>query len=315
MVDEGGAITTGMADVEGPVARIGVAEKGYLTLILTAKAKGGHSSTPPEYTAIGGLSKAIAAIEADPFKSGLDDVTKAMLRKTASEQGFMGRMAVANLWLFGPMVEGKMRETAVGRAMLGTTIAPTIIDAGFKENALPREAKAYVNFRIHNRDSVESVIQHVHWAINDPNITITKAGGIGSEPSPISQIGSGPYLWLEDVVQQAFPGTIVAPNIVLGGTDSRYMALVTNDIYRFAPYVFDVTDIARIHGLNERMDVEAFGKAVQVYYLMLEKAGADRGYNETLEILAMGLVNRFINMNAVPCFVGQPQRFCHVTMV
>ena len=273
VVDEGGAITTGMADVKGPVARIGVAEKGYLTLILTANAKGGHSSTPPDYTAIGGLAKAIAAIEADPFKSGLDDVTKAMLRKTASEQGFMGRMAVANLWLFGPMVEGKMRETAVGRAMLGTTIAPTIIDAGFKENALPREAKAYVNFRLHNRDSVESVIQHVHWAINDPNITITKAGGIGAEPSPVSQIGSGPYLWLEDVVQQAFPGTIVAPNIVLGGTDSRYMALVTNDIYRFAPYVFDVTDLARIHGLNERMDVAAFGKAVQVYYLMLEKAG------------------------------------------
>ncbi len=71
VIDEGGAITTGMPDVKGPVARIGVAEKGYLTLVLTAKAQGGHSSAPPNYTAIGALSKAIVAIEANPMKAGL----------------------------------------------------------------------------------------------------------------------------------------------------------------------------------------------------------------------------------------------------
>ena len=57
VIDEGGAITTGMPDVKGPVARIGVAEKGYLTLVLTANARGGHSSTPPNYTAIGALAQ------------------------------------------------------------------------------------------------------------------------------------------------------------------------------------------------------------------------------------------------------------------
>lgn len=273
VLDEGGAITTGMADVAGPVARIGVAEKGYLTLILTASAKGGHSSTPPEYTAIGALAKAIAAVEAHPFKSGLDPVAIGMLKATASEQDFVGRMAIANLWLFKGKVEDTMRESPVGAAMLGTTIAPTIIEGGFKENALPREAKAYINFRIHSRDSIERVVAHVKKAVNDERISIAYSKNISSEPSPVSQIGSGPWLWIENAIKRSFPGTIIAPNTVVGGTDSRYFALVTDEIYRFAPYVFDVGDLARIHGLNERMNIEAFAKAVAVYYTLLESAG------------------------------------------
>jgi carboxypeptidase PM20D1 len=273
VIDEGGAITTNMPDAKGPVARIGVAEKGYVTLILTAKAKGGHSSTPPARTSIGALSRAIAAIEAHPFTQKIDPVIEKMLRATAPEQPFMGRMAISNLWLFGPMVSAKMKKSATGRAMLGTTIAPTIINAGFKENALPREAVAYVNFRIHARDSVESLITHVRSAINDPKITITIAGTAGTEPSPVSQIGTGPYAWLAGIVSDVFPGTIVAPNVVLGGTDSRYFSIITDDIYRFAPYTFDSSDFSRIHGLNERMGIEDFSRGIQAYYLMLERAG------------------------------------------
>ncbi len=274
VIDEGGAITTGMPDAKGPVARIGVAEKGYVTLILTATAKGGHSSTPPTRTSIGALSRAIAAVEAHPFEQKLDPVLKKMLRATASEQSFMGRMAIANLWLFGPMVETKMMKSQSGRAMLGTTIAPTIINAGFKENALPREASAYVNFRIHARDSVDSLIAHVKAAINDPAIEISFAGTEGTEPSPVSQIGTGPYAWLASVVSDVFPGTIIAPNVVLGGTDSRYFSIVTDDIYRFAPFTFDSSDFSRIHGLNERMNVEDFAHGIQAYYLMLDRAGS-----------------------------------------
>jgi carboxypeptidase PM20D1 len=273
VIDEGGAITTGMSDVAGPVARIGVAEKGYLTLVLTAKARGGHSSTPPTYTSIGALSRAIAAIEANPFEQGLDDVSKAMLRATAPEQDFKGRMAIANLWLMSGVIEKTMAGSASGRAMLGTTIAPTIIEGGFKENALPREATAYVNFRLHSRDTIKSVTEHVRRVINDDNIEIGMSDNINSEPSPISQIGAGPYLWLEEVVNDAFPGTIIAPNTVLGGTDSRYFVNVTHDIYRFAPFTLDASDFSRFHGLNERVSMDNFAHGVQGYHLMLAKAG------------------------------------------
>ena len=273
VIDEGGAIITGMNGIPGQVATIGVAEKGYVTLTLTAKARGGHSSSPPNYTAIGALSKAIAKLEASPFENGRDEVMTAMLKATAPRMAFSERMAMANLWLFGGMVEKKLRAQDITRSMMGTSIAPTIINAGFKENALPREASVLINFRIHSRDSIDSVIAHVTKVIDDPNIEITRGDNAGSEPSPVSQIGSGPYLWIEDVVQSTFPDAIVTPYSLVGATDSRFFAIVTDDIYRFAPYAFDNSDIVRVHGLNERMGVDVFAKTVQVYYLMLEKAG------------------------------------------
>ena len=60
-LDEGMAIAEPGATTltDTPLALIGVAEKGYLTLRLTARSPGGHSSVPPPSTAIGRLSRAI----------------------------------------------------------------------------------------------------------------------------------------------------------------------------------------------------------------------------------------------------------------
>ncbi len=273
VLDEGGAIVTGLPGMPGKVASIGVAEKGYLTLILTAKARGGHSSTPPEYTAIGALSKAIAKIESHPFANHRDQVMTKMLETSAPTQPFVKKMLLSNLWLFGPLVENTLRKTEMMRAMMGTSIAPTIIKAGFKENALPRKAEAYVNFRLHERDTIKSVMAHVKKVVDDENITIRISDNIGTEASPVSQIDTGPYLWIKEAVQASFPDALVLPNTVLGGTDSRHYAAITSDIYRFAPYVFDSSDIARIHGLGERMNVEAFAKAIAVYALLMQKSG------------------------------------------
>ena len=57
VLDEGGALTTGMvAGISAPVALVGIAEKGYVTVALTAQAEGGHSSMPPDETAVGMLA-------------------------------------------------------------------------------------------------------------------------------------------------------------------------------------------------------------------------------------------------------------------
>ncbi len=276
VIDEGGAITTNMPDIAGPVARIGVAEKGYLTITLTARAVGGHSSTPPKITALGEISRAIAALEANPFEQKLDPVLIKMLHATArsEEVGFVNRVILSNLWLFGPLVENKMKKSKSGAALLGTTIAPTMLNAGIKENALPREAVAFVNFRISARNSVSSVIDHVIKSIDNPAIEVAIIRPPGIEPSPVSQIDSGPYLWLKDAIDAGFPGTLIAPNVVLMATDSRHYAKVTDDIYRFAPYIFDSSDLTRLHGLNERIGIENLAHGVQVYHLMLERAGS-----------------------------------------
>jgi carboxypeptidase PM20D1 len=72
IVDEGGGIMAGLAaGVRGPIALIGVSEKGYLTVEFTVHSQPGHSSTPPPQTAIGILSKAMTRLEAHPMPTHL----------------------------------------------------------------------------------------------------------------------------------------------------------------------------------------------------------------------------------------------------
>src|SRR3954452_21361554 len=64
VIDEGLLITDGIIKgLDRPAALIGVAEKGYATLVLTAHATPGHSSMPPRDTAIGMMSAALARLE------------------------------------------------------------------------------------------------------------------------------------------------------------------------------------------------------------------------------------------------------------
>ncbi|MGB0906564.1 MAG: M20 family peptidase [Maricaulaceae bacterium] len=275
--DEGGAVVNGLGGGTKPVAIVAAAEKGYLTLTLTSEARGGHSSTPPNYTAIGALSKAIARIEANPFKQDFDPISTGLLKTLSTEQSFFQKMAMRNLWLFGPLVKKSMKDDDAMRAILGTTIAPTIIDAGFKENALPREAKAYINFRLHPRDSIEDVIAHVTRAVDDPAIKIEKAKGFMGEASPVSPIGTGSYAMIENIVRQVFPDAVTAPNMLTAATDSRHFVIVTDNVYRFAPIQMELADMGRIHGINEQTSVASHAKAIQAYYLMLTEASKPEG--------------------------------------
>src|SRR5690606_17107964 len=62
VLDEGSLAIADPPVTAGPVALIGVSEKGYATVRVLARAPGGHSSAPPDETAVGTLARAIDAI-------------------------------------------------------------------------------------------------------------------------------------------------------------------------------------------------------------------------------------------------------------
>ena len=86
--------------LEAPVALIGVTEKGFATLTLTAQLEqGGHSSMPPQETAIGLLSKAITTLEKNPFPAHFEGPTLEMLQRAGPEMNWLYKTIFANLWL------------------------------------------------------------------------------------------------------------------------------------------------------------------------------------------------------------------------
>src|SRR2546430_366400 len=171
VLDEGGALATGLiAGVSAPVALIGIAEKGYVTVELTAQAEGGHSSMPPEATAVGILAAGLTRRAGRARPRAIRGPTADMFDYLGPEMRFAPRLVMANRWLLGGILTSQFGKTPQGNALLRTTTAPTVLQAGGKENVLPSTAPALVNFRILPGDSVASVLEHVRSTGEDPRI-------------------------------------------------------------------------------------------------------------------------------------------------
>lgn len=265
VLDEGGSVVRGMIKfLQAPVALIGIAEKGYLTLELVVESHGGHSSMPPRETPAGILCAAVARLEAGQFPLQLGGVTGRMLEYLAPESAPAMRFVLSNLWLFGPLVRWQMASDPSAAASLRTTIAPTMLQGSDRENVLPSRARALVNFRILPGETAESVTAYVRRVIGDDRVKISAVGS-PSDPSPISSSSSREFLELRKTIGQVFPGTLSAPYLVLGATDSRYYSGISASVFRFSPIVLTKDDLKGIHGIDEKISVDNMNRAVGFY--------------------------------------------------
>jgi carboxypeptidase PM20D1 len=277
VLDEGGFMATGaIPGVPGRSAIVGIAEKGYVSLRLRAKAQGGHSSAPPPRTAIGALSRAVNALEANQFPFSLDGPTRGMLEAMAPYAPFGKRLVLANLWLTAPLVKWTMRETPLGAALTHTTTSATMLSAGIKDNVLPPEATAVVNFRIRPGETIATVTEHVTRIIGDSLIAVERLDSIGVNPSPVSDVGSPAYKLIVETIRGMAPGEQipVLPYLVMGGTDAKHWSAHTNLAFRFLPVPLGEGDLARAHGVNERVAIADYSTSVRFFARLLR--GLDR---------------------------------------
>ena len=277
VLDEGGFLASGvMPGVAGRSAIVGIAEKGYLSLRLRALAQGGHSSMPTNRTAVGALSRAIVKLEANPFPSSLDGPTRGMLEAMAPYAPFGQRILLANLWLTEPLVRRTLGKNPLGAALMHTTISPTILAAGIKDNVLPPEAPAVVNFRIRPGETQQSVITHVRRVIADTMIMVEPTDSARTDPSPVSDIGSSAYQLIATTIRAMAPGERlpVLPYLVMGGTDAKYWGAHSDKVFRFLAVPFGEGDVSRVHGVNERIAVADYAVAVGFFSRLLKGLGA-----------------------------------------
>lgn len=269
VADEGMMITDGIIPgIDKPAALIAVTEKGYVSTRLTAHAEGRHSSTPPEKTAIGTVSRAVANLEENRFATRLTPPVEAMFSFLGPEMSFTGKMMLANRWLFDWLLKWQLGETSTTNALVRTTTAPTVFNAGEKENVLPSRAEAIVNFRILGGDSVESVLQHVNNVVNDTSVVI-ETTGIESNPRPLAAYDGPEFDLVHRTVKQVFPDVLVSPALLIGGSDGRHYARLTANVYSFNPYTVTEEDISRYHGTDERIGMDDYHKTVFYYYRLI----------------------------------------------
>jgi carboxypeptidase PM20D1 len=262
VLDEGGIITyEKVPGMTRPVALIGTSEKGYVTLELKVDIPGGHSSFPAKTTSIDVLAKALTDLRRKPFPPGFAPSVRDFIDYLAPEMPFLQKTVLGNRWLFQPIIYKIYSASPVGDAMIRTTMVPTILQAGVKENAIPTIAKAKVNYRLLPGTTVEEVIAHTRKAIGNDLVEITpvgepKQGTVSSSPD------SSAFRSMMSPLKHHFDDPVVAPFLMIGGTDSRHFYGVTPNIYKFSPMI----DPIGFHGVDEQLNISDYQKTLGFYH-------------------------------------------------
>ena len=238
IIDEGNTITDKfLPGVEHPIAKVGVCEKGYLSVEMTARGEAGHSSIPPSETAVGKLGHAVARLHPNPQPLLLGQGPEMeLIAAAAAVARWPFKFIYANPWLFGGIIRKILLENRIMRWMVRTSTAVTIIKGGYKENVVPGEAFAVINHRISPLQDRDGVVAIDRQAVGDPSLEFKILRY--DAPSPISPYGEddAPFGLIAGTVKQLYGEQVITvPSILGANTDTRSYLDLTDHVYRFDP--------------------------------------------------------------------------------
>lgn len=266
VLDEGGMIDTEkFKDVNRPVAVIATGEKGFVNVDLSVTIPGGHSSQPEKETAIDVLNNAILKVREKQMPPIITPPLQSLLQITATEQSFFKKMVVSNMWLFKGMIIKNLEENKQTNAMVHTTLVPTIVKAGIKDNVIPSIANATFNSRILPGQSSDDVVEFVRKAINDERVSVKKQTISLMEASSSTPSDHPSFKMLSSITQKIVPNVLVSPYLMIGATDSRYYRPFSEAVLNFTP----MQNAKGFHGIDERIGITDLSRMISFYKLVM----------------------------------------------
>ena len=274
VIDEGGAVMDKAVDgMDRPYAVIGITEKGYMDLKITARGKGGHSSTPPRNTPAARLFAFANEIERKrPFQKALLPEAEEMFRAMAPSFGFCFRLVLGNLWLFKPLLMALMPVVSpFGEAVMATTCCFTMMHGSDAANVIPKEPYLVANLRtsVHQGCRASLAVLQKFAKKYDLEIEVL----MQRDASPVSNIHSPEYAYVVQCIREHFPDIGIAPYVIMGGTDCRHFHALTENALRFAPVRMTAAQSASCHAVDENVTVTALAEGVEFFKRFL------KGYN------------------------------------
>lgn len=271
VIDEGGAvIEEPVSGMDRPYAVIGITEKGYMDLKITARGKGGHSSTPPRNTPAARLFAFANEIEKKrPFEKKLLPEVVEMFSKMAPSFNFPMRLILGNIWLFKPLLMAIMPVVSpFGEAVMATTCCFTMMKGSDAANVIPKEPYLVANLRtsVHQGCDASLAVMKKYAAKYDLDIEVI----MQRDASPVSNIHSKEYAYMCECIRRQFPDVGIAPYIIMGGTDCRHFHALTENALRFAPVRMTNAQSASCHAVDENVTVSALAEGVRFFKMFLK---------------------------------------------
>jgi len=280
VINEGGGVAVPLNGKN--VFTVNTAEKGIFWFKVKAKGRPGHGSVP------GAADNAIMRMNKVVEKLG-NHRSKIMIVPTVKQ--FLGEVPKENqplqqavdLLLSNPetgdqildMLAQKDKAMAEElRAMLRMTLAPTIIHGGVKENIIPSECEAVFDCRVLPGQNPTTALEEIKGLLKDIGLESLEFETIQANEPSESSAKTPLYDLIVRVLKEFEPNYGVAPVLLTGGTDSRFLRSLGSICYGFQPMRADMPygEILKMaHGIDERISIENLVFGASVLYDIVER--------------------------------------------
>jgi acetylornithine deacetylase/succinyl-diaminopimelate desuccinylase-like protein len=286
-LNEGGWI---MKRPDGRVRYVSIStlDKSGVSLVLTAHGTSTHSSMPRADQAIFRLSKAMARLADYDTKPELTASTREFfltLAKTSEPpmSTYFNNLVNSKDPALIAQADKEISKDTLLHAIMRNTIAPVLMQAGFRGNVIPGSASATINFRTIPGTTPEDLIAEMKKVINDPDVDVALPGDpagtlqryqrmtAGVKDSPT---GNPLYQALVHSSGKIWPGVPVTPYLFQAGTDAFAWRSRGVPVYGIYPYPISNDDLSRMHGNDERVPVDSLEQGTNLIYQTLLEVAA-----------------------------------------
>lgn len=283
-LNEGGWI---IRDENGKVQYVSIstADKSGISVVLHAKGTSTHSSMPLPDNAIYRLARALTKLSAYDTRVRLNDSTKQFFLTLSEVSQEPMKTHFRNL-VNGTEEQVKAADKAISstdallHAIMRNTIAPVLMNAGFRGNVIPGSADATINFRTIPGTTAAELIDELSTVINDPMVEIKQArmssmmananmteeqkqqmekriAALSARRPAESPRNTTLYTALEKHSKLTYPGALVTPYLFQAGTDAYAWRSRNIPVYGIYPYPITTEDLRRMHGNDERVPIDS----------------------------------------------------------
>lgn len=245
---------------------------------LVASGTSGHGSRPRRDNAIVHLASAVSRIGKWEPPMRLNDVTRTFFERLATISP--KEEAARYNGLVDPAktaaIQNYFAEHDLGKySVLRTSISPTILSGGFRQNVIPSQAEAMLDIRALPDENMTAFYAEMDRIIGDPAVKIVPMPQGRPSAAP-SRLDTEMFRALEKTQRRMYPGAITVPGMVTGSTDLAQLRAKGVQAYGIGPR-FDEAEFAE-HGWHsdvERLSEDSLYGMVQfVWYTVMEVAAS-----------------------------------------
>jgi len=302
-LNEGGWIMKG-DDGKVRYVSISTADKSSVALTVTATGTSTHSSMPRPDNAIFTLSRAMAKVADYETPVTLIPSTRqffsTLARTSRPPMSGYFRDLLSDDSARIRRADREISKDPLLHAFMHNTVAPVMMNAGFRSNVIPGSAEATINARMIPGSDVTQLARELERVIADPRVQVRAGGGrggvAGADSAASGRGGAGAsggrgagggrgatqpsseqtelFQALVKSSQTQFPGAEVTPYLFQAGTDAGAWRTRGIPVYGTYPYPIDADELTRMHGNDERVSIESLRQGTEMIYRTLVSVAA-----------------------------------------